>query len=90
MENKGLQKQLNESRKRNHAVQGDLNYLLEVFGDGLAEQHGYHDLDGLDAVRYYLMQKHHWLPAQVRAMSMDDLHFAISQEIAGWTLPPEA
>jgi hypothetical protein len=36
------------------------------------------------------MQKHHWLPREVNAMSYDDLNFAMSEELAGWTLPKSA
>lgn len=29
-----------------------------------------------DVLRFYLMQKHHWLPRDVRALSDEDLEFA--------------
>ncbi|WP_287804138.1 hypothetical protein [Diaphorobacter sp.] len=87
MENKNLDKQLNESRKRQHSVQGDMAYLMEVFGDTLAEQQGYKDIDGMDAIHLYLINKHHWLPRDVRAMSQTDLQLALHQEMQGWTLP---
>lgn len=81
----------NKYRYEGHQAQGGLMYCLEVLGDQLGKKHKWkNDLDGLDAVRFYLMQKHHWLPFQVRAMSGDDLRFAMSEELAGWTLPKEA
>lgn len=81
----------NKTRKALHDAQGNLTYSMEVFGDHLAKQLGYKSgLDGLNAVRYYLMQKHHWLPREVNAMSHDDLRFALSEELAGWTLPAVA
>ncbi|NID06626.1 hypothetical protein HBF26_17155 [Luteibacter jiangsuensis] len=80
-----------ELRKGLHHADADLTYSLDVFGDALAEKQGYKsDLHGLDAVRYYLMQKHHWLPRDVKAMSYEDLQFALSEEQAGWLLPKDA
>lgn len=81
----------NEIRWRLHQAQGALAYTLVVFGDGLRKKQGWkNDLSGIDAVHYYLMQKHHWTPAQVRSMSYDDLRFALTEEMQGWTLPADA
>jgi len=81
----------NSTRQQLRQAEGNLAYVLEVFGDTLAKQQAYKsDLDGLDAVRYYLMQKHHWLPREVNSMSYADLRFALIEELAGWTLPAEA
>ena len=73
-----------------HAATGQLNYGLAVFGDHIAKREGYKEVDGLDAIHLYLVQKHHWLPRDVRSMSPDDLRFVLSEELAGWTLPQEA
>ena len=54
--------------------------LLDQIGDKLAEREGYSTHSGIDAVLYYLMQKHHWMPSQVRSMTLNDLHFAVSEE----------
>jgi len=78
------------NRHRMQVAQAGLNYSLECFGDHLAKQKGYKNLDGFDALRYYLMEKHHWLPAPARALSMEDLAFALHQERQGWTLPKAA
>ena len=85
-----LKKQLNESRKRLHNTQGDLTYLLEVFGDTLAQQQGYKSIDGMEAIYLYLIHKHHWLPRDVRAMNREDLQLALHQEMQGWTAPQAA
>lgn len=85
-----LNKQLNDSRKRLHSTQGDLAYLLEVFGDTLAQREGYQDINGMEAIYLYLIRTHHWLPRDVRAMNQDDLRLALHQELQGWTLPPAA
>lgn len=73
-----------------HHATGGLNFSLEVFGNHVAEREGYQENKGLDAIRFYLMEKHGWLPMQVNSMSMDDLRFAMSEEMFGWTLPTEA
>ena len=76
-------KELNEARKRLHEAQAGLNLHLEIFGDSLSSTHGWkNDLRGFEAIHYYLMQKHHWLPAQLKAMSLEDLRFALSEELA--------
>lgn len=53
---------------------------LYAQGIRIAEREGYKTSDGLEAIQQYLMKKHHWLPSQVRSMSIDDLAFAMSEE----------
>lgn len=68
-----------------------LIYSLECFGDHLAQEHGYPSgVDGFDAVYLYLCQKHNWTIAQCRSMDKEDIRLALSQEMKGWILPPEA
>lgn len=69
---------------------GETALSLHLFGDHLAERENYRDLDGLDALRFYLMQKHGWKPSEIHAMSYADLAFALHQEMRGWTRPIEA
>jgi len=85
-----MSNEMNQIRQRYHQAQGALNVALEIFGDGLAKKHKWKDLDGLPAIHYYLMQKHHWTPSQLRDMSHDDLRFALHEELQGWTLPKGA
>lgn len=73
-----------------HQAKGGLDYCLDVFGDHIATREGYKSVSGLDAVHYYLIQKHDWLVRDVKSMSMDDLRFALAEELEGWSLPPEA
>lgn len=76
---------------RLRVAEAHLNYSLEVFGDSLRKMHDWKNtLDGLEAVRYYLMQKHHWTPSQLQAMSLEDLRFALTEEMHGSTLPKDA
>lgn len=82
--------EMNRARAGVHAAQGGLNYSLEVFGDELAKREGYNANDGLEAVQYYLMQKHGWLPRDIKTMSLEDLRFALAEEMHGWTLPNDA
>lgn len=79
-----------EALSKRHTTTGNLDYFLEVFGFELAKRHKYKDLDGMDAVRLYLVNKHHWLPRDVRAMSGDDLRFALHEEMQDWIAPQEA
>lgn len=71
-------------------AEADLVYTLDVFGDHLAEHHPLGDLYGMDAVHLYLVNKHGWMPAQVREMSSEDKRLALSHEMEGFTLPREA
>lgn len=83
-----IERRRNEARKELHQAQAGLSYFLELFGDQLGNRQGWkNDLDGIDAVHYYLMQKHHWTPAQVRSMTHEDLRIALSEEMQGWTVP---
>lgn len=53
---------------------------LAELGDKLAKREKYEQVSGLEAVQYYLMQKHHWLPKRVRSMKLDDLWFCLKEE----------
>lgn len=83
-------RRMNEARYRLLQANADLAYSLEVFGDELAKRERYKDLDGFDAIHFYLVQKHHWLLRDVRAMSHEDLRFVLSQELANWRIPAHA
>ena len=85
-----LQAQRFASLKAAHATQGSLNYLLEVFGHELAKRQNYTDIDGMEAIWLYLINKHHWLPRDVRSMAPADLQLALHEEMQGWTAPPAA
>ncbi|MGE4534683.1 hypothetical protein [Halomonas sp.] len=82
--------QLWESEKRLFEAEHHLKYNLARFGDHIAKREKYRENQGIDAVRFYLMQKHAWTPAVVMAMSDEHLRFALSEEMAGWVLPREA
>lgn len=81
---------MNQVRKRTHDAEAGLAYALEIFGDSLAEREGYKTLDGMDAIYFYIIHKFKWLPRDVMSMSAEHVRFLLSEELAGWTLPPEA
>ena len=71
-------------------LQAEEAFALECFGDDLAKQMGYHAHSGLDAIRFYLLEKYHWPPSQVKAMNWEDLSFCMAERMKGWNLPPAA
>lgn len=85
--NKSLALEAAEASRNIRILEGERAYYLELFGDALANREGYKRHLGMDALHYYLVQKHHWLPSQVRALNRDDLHFLFDEEMTGWTAP---
>jgi len=81
---------LNKARKGLHRAESDIMYSIECFGDYLANREGYKEVYGIESVYYYLIQKYKWLPAQVRALNIEDLHLLLTEEMHGWTFPAEA
>lgn len=75
---------------RYHHISGAQAFNLAVFGDQLAARESYKAHRGLEAVRYYLMVTHGWLPRDVRSLSNDDLPFATAELFEGWVLPTPA
>jgi hypothetical protein len=67
-----------------------IGYTLAIFGDHLAAQQEYENHTGLDAVHFFLMQKHHWTRGQIQAMTHADILFAMSEEFELWTMPDDA
>jgi hypothetical protein len=79
-----------EVTRRLYTAHGDLDYMLDVFGDTLAQKEGYKQVSGMEAIHVYLVRTHHWLPRDVRSMSAEDIRLALHVEMQGWTAPPEA
>ncbi len=73
-----------------HIAEANLAYILDVFGDTLAEREGYKMDRGMDAVNVYLVLKFHWLPRDVRSMSNEDKRLALTKELQDWTMPAVA
>jgi len=76
--------------RRIHAARAELAYQLEVFGDEIADREDYRGLVGMDAIRLYLMNKHHWLPEQMRSMQPEDYRLLLTEEMRGWEMPETA
>ena len=86
----GYSRQRYKILKQKYAAQGNLAYYLELFGNFVAEREGYRQLDGMDAIFFYLVQKFRWMPKDVRSMSFEDIRFVLSEEMVDWTAPPES
>ena len=76
--------------KNLRVLEGQLAFSLEVFGDKLAEREGYKELDGMEAIYFYLVHKFNWPPSTVRGMSFEDIRFVLTEEMSGFVLPKEA
>lgn len=70
--------------------QGELDYSLIVFGDELAKRQNYKELEGLDAIHFYLIEKYNWTLSYVRSFKLEDINFLLREEMRSWTLPEEA
>lgn len=79
-----------QATKRLRAAEGDQAYLLDVFGDALAEREGYKEVSGMDAIHFYVVHKFNWPPAQFRAMLPADLQFLLLEEMSAWRAPAAA
>lgn len=66
-------------------AEADLQVMIDRFGDHLAKREGYNNHKGIEAVWYFLVQKHHWTPAVVKSFNTDDLQFLLDEEMHGWT-----
>src|SRR4051794_3493406 len=69
---------MSEARSRLFEADAGLRAALADKGDQIAKKKGYGRLDGLDAVHRYLIDKHHWLPSEVRALTTDDLSLLLA------------
>jgi hypothetical protein len=54
--------------------------IIAEIGDKLSKREKYQQVSGLEAVYYYLMQKHHWPPKRIKAMKVEDLYFCLKEE----------
>jgi hypothetical protein len=81
-------KRINQARLNYQHLFAQRAFQTECFGDHLARREGYKALSGMDAIHFYLIEKHHWLPAQVKALNAEDLMLLLEEEMHGWTVPP--
>jgi hypothetical protein len=85
-----MSKANNQDRLDIHMLSGKLAFNLECFGDDLAKKKEYKKHLGMDAIHFYLVEKYHWLPAQVKALNFEDLRFLLEEGKSGWTLPADS
>ncbi|MBC9207515.1 hypothetical protein IBL26_11780 [Roseomonas aerophila] len=76
---------MNEIRLRLHQAEAGLTYSLERFGDKLSAEQGYDNIDGIEAVRLYLIRTYHWTPSYVKSMAAEDMRFVLNVEMKGFT-----
>lgn len=62
-----------ERAEKQFLAEGEMKSVFSILGDTIAEDQGYEDLRGMDAIFRYLIDKYHWLPHQVRSLSVEDL-----------------
>lgn len=60
--------------------QEELRQQLLSFASRLARERGYPSLEGLNPLYLYLIETYHWLPQQVRSMSLEDLDLVLTKE----------
>ena len=72
-------------REELHRNSASLNAFVDKLGDTLAQKNGWRSINGAEAARFYLMQKHGWLPRDVMAMGYEELRFALHQELSDLT-----
>ncbi|WDP88850.1 MAG: hypothetical protein HUN04_03510 [Desulfobacter sp.] len=62
-----------ERVEKQFVAEGEMKSVFSILGDTIAKDQDYEDLRGMDAVYRYLIDKYHWLPHQVRALTVEDL-----------------
>lgn len=85
-----MSKELYEAQARLCEAEGTAMYHLHVFGDEIARRKKYVAHKGIEALHFYLVERYHWTPAQVKALNFEDLSFLFAEERKGWTLPKAA
>lgn len=63
-----------ERAEKKFLAEGEQKHVFSMLGDTIATDQGYEDLRGMDAVYRYLIDKYHWLPHQVKSLSVEDLY----------------
>lgn len=75
-----VEKQKNADAERHGLLVGTIATRLLEEGNAIAQREGYREHNGIDALRYFLMRRHNWLPREVRALSLEDLDFATCED----------
>lgn len=70
---KDINEEYQERTEKLFIAEGEMKAVFSRLGDQIAQDMGYDAIHGMDAVYRYLIDKYHWLPHQVRSLSVDDL-----------------
>jgi|GEM_PF-5814047 len=70
---------INTAQRRLLAAEAELHSMTLELGDRLAETNGYRER-GFDALVIHLVQKHGWLPRDIREMRTEDLRLVLHDE----------
>jgi len=68
-------------RQAKRRLKKTLDEYLDAAGNKIVAREKYPSLKGLDAVHFFLIERHHWTPAQVRRISRSDLAFCVQELI---------
>jgi len=74
---RNITEELHKVEEEGFISEAKLKAIYSRMGDEIAKDQGYSDLRGLDAVCRYLVDRYHWLPQQVRNLSVDDLRLLL-------------
>ena len=69
---------LNDATRRLFVAEAELRAAFAAQGATISQHHGYEGLTGIDAVHRFLIDKYHWLPSQVRALTTDELQLLLA------------
>ena len=70
-------KQLHKATEALYLAEAQLKSAISEQGEKIAKDQDYKNLNGLEAVHRYLIDRYHWLPDQVRSLSVDDLNLLL-------------
>lgn len=75
---KGERPTLDDAASDLFRAEAALKAAFAKFGTRLAREHGYTDLEGMDAIHRYLVDKYHWTLSYVRGLTVDDLNILLA------------
>ncbi len=82
--------ELEKQTKRLYDARGVAYYHLALFGDFIADREGYKELTEMEAIYFYIAQKHSWTTTYVKRLPFEELESLLIEERYGWTIPPDA
>jgi len=83
-----IERDLVAARREVIAATAGLHAFTIELGDRIGKKLNYSGFDGMDAIVLYLVNKHHWLPVDIRAMSHDDLRLVLHDEFKQYPAKP--